>query len=69
MHLPLGPPAGIWNPEFVAATMVVYEEGYRLPFTIIFEDEGVQVRHAMDFFPLTVQIPGFNRGDGTVTTF
>lgn len=30
-------PAGVWDPEFVPATLVVYEQGYRLPFTVIFE--------------------------------
>ncbi|GAB4818743.1 hypothetical protein N2152v2_005789 [Parachlorella kessleri] len=48
---------GVWDPQFVAATLVVYEEGYHIPFTVIFEDEGVHVRHAMDFFPFTLLDP------------
>ncbi len=52
--------AGVWSPEFVAATLLVYEEGYRLPFTVVFEDKGVQVRHGMCFHPLALPLPGFN---------
>lgn len=61
---PLCPRAGVWDPEWVAATLVVYEPGYRLPFTLIFEDEGAQVRHGLDFQPLAISSPGFNCGGG-----
>ncbi len=51
---------GVWDPEFVAATLVLYEQRGvgNLAFTLIFEDEGIQVRHAMDFYPLSIPFPG-----------
>lgn len=59
---------GEWQPEFVAATVVVYGHetstnkqlaesegalrGGPASFGVIFEDEGFEFRHIMDFYPL-----------------
>lgn len=61
--------AGVWDPEWVAATLVVYEPGHPCPFTIVFEDQGVHVRHGMDFFQLQLPLPlGEGRGGSGADT-
>ena len=55
--LPARPPAvgcinvvpGLWQPEWVPATVLLYHPPMTRVVTVIFEDEGELFRHAIDF--------------------
>ena len=44
---------GVWDPTWAPAQILVYEDD-ALEFSVLFDDEGEQFRHVIDFKPFAV---------------